>query len=98
MADAEPTGVNRSALTDDDDLWSPDGLWFDARGMPWIHRRRRLRHVTHCLLLATIAVEVGDGAEATVSKAATSAPEPGPSGGAVLTGRSGTGKLGSLAR
>jgi uncharacterized protein len=67
QSDADPAAINLSALSDDNDFSSPDGLWFDARGVLWIQTDDgAYTDVTNCMMLAAIPGEVGDGAEADV--------------------------------
>jgi secreted PhoX family phosphatase len=61
QADAA-SNVNLSGLTDVNDFSSPDGLWFDNRGMLWIETDdSAYTDVTNCMLLAAIPGTVGDG-------------------------------------
>jgi secreted PhoX family phosphatase len=65
-ADAAAT-VNVSGLTDDNDMSSPDGLWFDPRGMLWIQTDDgAYTDETNCMMLAAVPGEVGDGGETTI--------------------------------
>lgn len=67
-ADADPATVNLSGLTDDNDLSSPDGLWFDPRGLLWIETDDGAYvDETNCMLLAAVPGKVGDGSTVTVS-------------------------------
>lgn len=67
QSDADATQVNLSSLTADNDFSSPDGVWFDARGVLWIQTDDgAYTDVTNCMMLAAIPGEVGDGAEMTV--------------------------------
>jgi uncharacterized protein len=67
QSDADRTSVNLSALSNDNDFSSPDGLWFDARGVLWIQTDDgAYTDVTNCMMLAAIPGEVGDGAELSV--------------------------------
>lgn len=58
---------NLSALTDDNDFSSPDGLYFDQRaqggsGLLWIQTDDgAYTDVTNCMMLAAIPGQVGDG-------------------------------------
>jgi secreted PhoX family phosphatase len=68
QSDADTASINLSALSDDNDFSSPDGLWFDARGVLWIQTDDgAYTDVTNCMMLAAIPGEVGDGAEASVA-------------------------------
>ena len=54
--------MNLSGLTDVNDFSSPDGLWFDSRGILWIETDdSAYTDVTNCMLLAAIPGTVGDG-------------------------------------
>lgn len=62
--------VNISGLTDVNDFSSPDGLWFDPRGVLWIQTDDgAYLDETNCMLLAAIPGKVGDGGPVTVSNA-----------------------------
>lgn len=62
-ADADPASVNLSALSPENDFSSPDGLWFDARGVLWIQTDDgAYSDATNCMMLAAIPGRVGDGA------------------------------------
>jgi secreted PhoX family phosphatase len=66
-ADAD-ANINLSKLTDDNDFSSPDGLWFDSRGVLWIQTDDgAYTDVTNCMMLAAVTGKVGDGEEVTVS-------------------------------
>jgi secreted PhoX family phosphatase len=59
---AEAPGYNLSALTDNNDFSSPDGLWFDSRGVLWIETDDgAYTSTTNCMLLAATPGQVGDG-------------------------------------
>lgn len=68
---AEASGaanINLSGLTDNNDLSSPDGMWFDPRGVLWIQTDDgAYTDVTNCMMLAALPGQVGDGAKATTS-------------------------------
>ncbi|HEX6590568.1 MAG TPA: PhoX family phosphatase [Moraxellaceae bacterium] len=67
-ADADATTINLSGLTNDNDMSSPDGLWFDPRGVLWIQTDDgAYTDVTNCMMLAAVPGKVGDGAAATVN-------------------------------
>ena len=67
QADANAELINVSALTADNDFSSPDGLWFDARGMLWIQTDdSAYTDVTNCAMLAGLPGEVGDGGPQTI--------------------------------
>jgi uncharacterized protein len=67
QADADPATVNLSGLGIDNDFSSPDGLWFDARGVLWIQTDDgAYTDVTNCMMLAAIPGAVGDGGEVMV--------------------------------
>ena len=60
--------INLSGLTDNNDLSSPDGMWFDPRGVLWIQTDDgAYTDVTNCMMLAALPGQVGDGAKATTS-------------------------------
>ncbi len=63
-----PADVNLSGLNANNDLSSPDGLWFDPRGVLWIQTDDgAYTDVTNCMMLAAAPGAVGDGAEITVA-------------------------------
>jgi secreted PhoX family phosphatase len=67
QADADPATVNLSGLGPDNDFSSPDGLWFDTRGVLWIQTDDgAYADVTNCMMLAALPGEVGDGGEVMV--------------------------------
>ncbi|SFF44781.1 hypothetical protein SAMN04488120_104189 [Fontimonas thermophila] len=54
--------VNVSALDDSNDFSSPDGLWFDRRGLLWIQTDDgAYTDTTNCMMLAALPGTVGDG-------------------------------------
>jgi secreted PhoX family phosphatase len=67
---AYPANVNLSALDASNDMSSPDGLWFDGRGMLWIQTDDGAytngvssdATATNCMMLAAVPGQVGDGA------------------------------------
>ncbi|MEO8299428.1 MAG: PhoX family phosphatase [Burkholderiales bacterium] len=61
--------INLSGLTADQDFSSPDGMRFaKSTGLAWIETDDgAYTDVTNCMLLASVAGSVGDGAAATVS-------------------------------
>jgi hypothetical protein len=62
-----PAGVNVSGLSDDNDFSSPDGLWFDPRGLLWIQTDDgAYTDVTNCMMLAAVPGGVGDGGATTI--------------------------------
>lgn len=62
--------VNISALDDSNDFSSPDGLWFDQRGMLWLQTDDgAYTDVTNCMMLAAVPGTVGDGSEVAVGGA-----------------------------
>jgi uncharacterized protein len=72
QADADATTVNLSALTADNDFSSPDGLWFDSRGVLWVQTDDgAYNDVTNCMMLAAFPGRVGDGSELTVGSQKT---------------------------
>lgn len=68
-------GVNISMLNDDNDLSSPDGLWFGRPGNPgagilWIQTDDgAYTDVTNCMMLAGVPGSVGDGMALDVTSA-----------------------------
>ncbi|MGH8492743.1 MAG: PhoX family protein [Moraxellaceae bacterium] len=61
-------GVNLSGLNPSNDLSSPDGLWFDPRGLLWIQTDDgAYTDVTNCMMLAAVPGVVGDGEAKTTS-------------------------------
>ncbi len=61
QADAA-SDVNLSGLTDVNDFSSPDGLYFDKRGMLWIQTDDgAYTDITNCMMLAAVPGKVGDG-------------------------------------
>jgi uncharacterized protein len=72
-ANAEPS-VNVSGLSDDNDFSSPDGLWFDARGLLWIQTDDGVfpgSDRSNNQMLAALPGQVGDGAVVTNTSAPT---------------------------
>lgn len=58
--------VNLSGLTDNNDFSSPDGMWFDPRGVLWIQTDDgAYTDVTNCMMLAALPGTMGDGGKAT---------------------------------
>ena len=68
-ASADPTNVNVSGLTDDNDFSSPDGCWFSqATNICWIETDDgAFTDVTNCMLLAALPGGVGDGGPRTIT-------------------------------
>lgn len=68
-ADADPTNVNLSGLTADNDFSSPDGLWFSPKtNICWIETDDgAYTDVTNCMLLAALPGPVGDGTRKTIT-------------------------------
>jgi secreted PhoX family phosphatase len=69
QADASPD-VNLSALTDDNDFSSPDGIWFSEAtpGLLWIQTDDgAYTDKTNCMMLAAVPGSVGDGSEKMVN-------------------------------
>lgn len=72
QADADGATVNLSGLTAENDFSSPDGLWFDNRGILWIQTDDgAYADVTNCMMLAAIPGKVGDGSARMVGSQAT---------------------------
>lgn len=62
------TAENLSALTANNDLSSPDGLYFDPRGVLWVETDDgAYTDTTNCMLLAALPGKVNDGKEVTSS-------------------------------
>lgn len=62
------SNINLSGLSDNNDLSSPDGMWFDPRGVLWIQTDDgAYTDVTNCMMLAALPGKVGDGTKATTS-------------------------------
>lgn len=60
--------VNLSGLTAVNDFSSPDGLYFDKRGLLWIQTDDgAYTDITNCMMLAAIPGKVGDGVVATAA-------------------------------
>lgn len=58
--------MNLSNLTAVNDFSSPDGLYFDPRGLLWIQTDDgAYTDVTNCMMLAAVPGKVGDGGAAT---------------------------------
>jgi secreted PhoX family phosphatase len=75
-ADLDPTNINISGLTADQDFSSPDGLWFgrpqNASGLVnpvlWIQTDDgAYTDVTNCMMLAAMPGSVGDGGARTIT-------------------------------
>jgi secreted PhoX family phosphatase len=62
-AGTDPRNVNLSGLTADNDLSSPDGLWFsNATNIMWVQTDDgAYTDVTNCMMLAALPGNVGDG-------------------------------------
>jgi secreted PhoX family phosphatase len=61
-ASADAASVNLSGLTDANDFSSPDGIWFDGRGLCWIQTDDgAYTDATNCMMLAALPGAVGDG-------------------------------------
>jgi len=62
------SNINLSGLTDSNDFSSPDGMWFDPRGVLWIETDDgAYTDVTNCMMLAALPGQIGDGSAATTS-------------------------------
>ena len=68
-AGADASKINLSALTNDQDFSSPDGIWFSQKtGLCFIQTDDgSYTDVTNCMMLIGVAGKVGDGAKATLS-------------------------------
>jgi len=72
QSDADAASINLSGLTAENDFSSPDGLWFDARGLLWIQTDDgAYTDVTNCMMLAGAPGEVADGEEIAVGSQTT---------------------------
>lgn len=75
--EAYPAYVNLSFLDDSNDMSSPDGLWFDPRGVLWIQTDDGAYTsplaadpaATNCMMLAATPGKVGDGSHVEVPTA-----------------------------
>jgi secreted PhoX family phosphatase len=71
-ANADASSVNVSALNNDNDFSSPDGLWFDTRGVLWIQTDdQAYAGVSNCMMLAAVPGRVGDGGLRTIGAQTT---------------------------
>ncbi len=62
------SNINLSGLTDNNDFSSPNGMWFDPRGVLWIETDDgAYTDVTNCMMLAALPGQIGDGGAATTS-------------------------------
>lgn len=60
--------VNLSGLTADNDMSSPDGIWFGQNGLLWIQTDDgAYTDVTNCMMLAALPGKIGDGGVAKVN-------------------------------
>jgi hypothetical protein len=68
QADADQQRINLSALTDDQDFSSPDGLWFSPNTkLCWIQTDDgSYTDVTNCMMLAAVPGQLGDGSPVTL--------------------------------
>ncbi|MEO7853414.1 MAG: alkaline phosphatase PhoX, partial [Rubrivivax sp.] len=69
QADASTTMVNLSALTDDQDFSSPDGLWFSrTTELCWIQTDDgAYTDTSNCMMLVGVPGRVGDGVKTTLN-------------------------------
>lgn len=59
------SNINLSGLDDLNDFSSPDGMWFDPRGILWIQTDDgQYTDETNCMMLAALPGTVGDGRKA----------------------------------
>lgn len=59
------SNINLSGLDDLNDFSSPDGMWFDPRGILWIQTDDgQYTDETNCMMLAALPGKVGDGTKA----------------------------------
>ncbi|WP_335997694.1 PhoX family phosphatase [Acinetobacter johnsonii] len=62
------SNINLSGLDDLNDFSSPDGMWFDPRGILWIQTDDgQYTDETNCMMLAALPGKVGDGTKAIAS-------------------------------
>jgi len=75
QTDAKANNIeNLSGLTDANDFSSPDGMWFDPRGVLWIQTDDgAYTDQTNCMMLAALPGSVGDGS---VTKTSTDVATP----------------------
>jgi len=67
-APSDLSAENLSELNDSNDLSSPDGLYFDPRGVLWIQTDDgAYTDTTNCMLLAALPGDVSDGASTVTS-------------------------------
>ena len=67
-----PADVNLSGLSHANDFSSPDGLCFDPRGILWIQTDDgAYTDTTHCMMLAAVPGQVGDGGPVTAAGGVT---------------------------
>ncbi|MDM4771012.1 PhoX family phosphatase [Solimonas sp. SE-A11] len=67
-AAAYQANVNVSSLKASNDFSSPDGLWFDPRGVLWIQTDDgAYTDVTNCMMLAAVPGKVGDGSRKSIT-------------------------------
>jgi len=68
QADADTQRINLSALTDDQDFSSPDGIWFSPNTkLCWIQTDDgSYTDVTNCMMLAAVPGQKGDGSPVTL--------------------------------
>ncbi|WP_432721189.1 PhoX family phosphatase [Jeongeupia wiesaeckerbachi] len=61
--------INLSSLTDDNDMSSPDGIWFSPKsGLLWVQTDDgAYTDVTNCMMLAAMPGKIGDGGPAKVA-------------------------------
>ncbi|WP_257227575.1 PhoX family phosphatase [Acinetobacter sp. YH16032] len=58
----QDNSYNLSELSHDNDFSSPDGMWFDPRGVLWIQTDdSEYTDTSNCMMLAALPGEVGDG-------------------------------------
>lgn len=66
------SNINLSGLDDMNDFSSPDGMWFDPRGVLWIQTDDgQYTDETNCMMLAALPGKVGDGGTEKVAAATT---------------------------
>lgn len=70
------SNINLSGLDDMNDFSSPDGMWFDPRGILWIQTDDgQYTDETNCMMLAALPGSVGDGGTAIAASTKTGGQE-----------------------
>lgn len=70
--EGKAANINLSKLDASNDFSSPDGLWFDPRGVLWIQTDDgAYTDTTNCMMLAALPNRVGDGKQVTAASEQT---------------------------